>query len=98
MPPSRLLGVNRHAPCIAPAVVMPCQSGVRSMTQDAARDLVTRRDALIARIVTLARSDDRFQAAWLQGSIARADSDPYSDVDAYLAVEDDAVGSVWNDR
>lgn len=68
------------------------------MTQDAARDLVKRRDALLDRLVALAQADDRIPAAWLQGSLARGDSDPWSDVDAYLAIEDGAFDSVWADR
>ncbi|MGZ6009473.1 MAG: nucleotidyltransferase domain-containing protein, partial [Rhizomicrobium sp.] len=32
-------------------------------------------------------SDERIAGVWLQGSLARGDHDPYSDIDAYIAVD-----------
>jgi len=57
-----------------------------------------RRDALIERIVTLFSSDPRFPAGWLEGSLADGSADPYSDIDLYLLVADNAWDEVWNKR
>lgn len=60
--------------------------------------MVERRDALLARLVATAQVDSRIAAVWLQGSLARGDHDAYSDVDAYLAVDDAAFDAVWSGR
>lgn len=66
--------------------------------QNHAQEMVTRREALLDRLIAVAKADDRIAAAWLQGSLARGDHDAYSDVDAYLAVDDAAFDALWNDR
>jgi predicted nucleotidyltransferase len=57
-----------------------------------------RREALIDRLTELARADDRIAALWLQGSLADGTADPYSDVDAYLAVHDDRFEELYAER
>ena len=57
-----------------------------------------RREALIARLVALVRDDDRLVALWLQGSLADGSADPLSDVDAYVAVRDEAYEEVYGAR
>ena len=49
------------------------------------------RNALLARMVSGLRSDDRFPAAWLAGSFGRQEEDEYSDLDVIVAVSEDAV-------
>jgi predicted nucleotidyltransferase len=61
-------------------------------------DMVVRRDAVLARLVELAKIDLRIAAVWLQGSLARGDEDPYSDIDAYLAIDDEDFAEMWNGR
>jgi predicted nucleotidyltransferase len=68
------------------------------MTANHAREMVLRREVLLDRLVEMAKSDMRVSACWLQGSLARGDHDAYSDVDAYLAVEDAAFEEVWKER
>jgi hypothetical protein len=57
-----------------------------------------RRDALIDQLAALAGRDDRIAALWLQGSLADGTADPYSDIDAYLAVQDGAYEAVYGGR
>ncbi|MEX2032526.1 MAG: nucleotidyltransferase domain-containing protein, partial [Dehalococcoidia bacterium] len=47
-------------------------------------------DFAIRRMRELVEADGRVRAAWLQGSFARGDQDAWSDVDFYVAVEDEA--------
>jgi len=68
------------------------------MSAASAGRMVTRRDAVLSRLVELAKTDLRIAAVWLQGSLARGDDDPFSDIDAYVAVEDAAFDAVWKDR
>ena len=42
--------------------------------------------------------EPRIEGLWLQGSLARGDADPLSDIDAYLAVEDAALDEVFGRR
>jgi hypothetical protein len=44
--------------------------------------------------VELVRADERFGAAWLEGSIARGDADALSDVDLHLVVTDEAAATL----
>ena len=53
-----------------------------------------RREHVIARLASLVRDDPRLVALWLQGSLADGTSDPLSDVDAYIAVDDEAFDAV----
>jgi hypothetical protein len=53
-----------------------------------------RRDDLIAHLEALVRDDARLLALWLQGSLADGTADPLSDVDAYIAVNDEAFDEV----
>src|SRR5215211_6178809 len=57
-----------------------------------------RREELIARLEGVVRDDARLLALWLQGSLADGTADPLSDVDAYLAVRNDAFDSVYAER
>jgi predicted nucleotidyltransferase len=59
---------------------------------------VVRRQAVLDKLTSVARSDDRVAALWLQGSLARGDADPFSDIDAYLAIDDAAFDALWRDR
>ena len=56
-----------------------------------ASQMIARRDALIERLVDLAKANPRIAGVWLQGSLAAGGHDAYSDIDAYLAVEDTAI-------
>lgn len=60
--------------------------------------MVLRREALVDRLIAVAKDDPRIAAVWLQGSLARGDHDAYSDVDAYFAVDDAAFDAVWGER
>jgi predicted nucleotidyltransferase len=68
------------------------------MMKNHAQEMVARRDALIARLVDMARSDERIAGLWLQGSLAQGGEDPYSDVDAYIAVDDTSFDAVYAER
>jgi hypothetical protein len=57
-------------------------------------DFERRRDRLIERLASLVRNDPRLAALWLQGSLADGTSDPLSDVDAFIAVDDAAFDEV----
>lgn len=59
---------------------------------------VQAREELIARLAAIVREDPRLAALWLQGSLADGTADPLSDVDAYLAVEDEAFDAVYGER
>ena len=63
-----------------------------------AAQMVERREALVERLIAVAKDDPRIGAVWLQGSLARGDHDAYSDVDAYFAIEDTAFDAVWDER
>ena len=63
-----------------------------------ASQMIVRRDALIERLVDLAKVDPRIVGVWLQGSLAAGGHDAYSDIDAYLAVEDTSFDAVFADR
>ncbi|HEX2593542.1 MAG TPA: nucleotidyltransferase domain-containing protein [Rhizomicrobium sp.] len=59
---------------------------------------MARRQAVLDRLTDVARNDARIAALWLQGSLARGDADPFSDIDAYLAIDDAAFDGMWTDR
>lgn len=50
--------------------------------------------ALVARATDVLRADPRIVAAWLVGSFANGDADPFSDVDLRCAVADEAFEDV----
>lgn len=56
------------------------------------------RDATLDSLTALATLDPRIEGLWLQGSLARGDADPLSDIDAYIAVGDHAVEEVFRTR
>lgn len=56
------------------------------------------REQLLARLQELVQDDPRLAALWLQGSLADGSADPLSDVDAWIAVEDDAFEEVYTER
>jgi hypothetical protein len=57
-----------------------------------------RRRQTIDKAVKILSADPRFVAGWLEGSLADGSADPYSDIDLYLCLEDDAWQRAWNDR
>ena len=58
----------------------------------------TARDVVLAALEALANEDPRIEALWLQGSLAAGGDDPYSDIDAYLAIRDADYDAVWAER
>ena len=58
----------------------------------------TARAAALAALTEVARADPRIEALWLQGSLATGAADPFSDIDAYLAVADAAFDELWGER
>ncbi|HVN00945.1 MAG TPA: nucleotidyltransferase domain-containing protein [Caulobacteraceae bacterium] len=56
------------------------------------------RAAILATLEGFATGDPRIEALWLQGSLARGDADAFSDIDAYLAVRDQAFDTAWEGR
>jgi len=58
----------------------------------------TARDDVLAALTTLAQADPRIEALWLQCSLATGRADSFSDIDAYLAVNDVAFDEVWTER
>jgi hypothetical protein len=58
----------------------------------------TARDQVLTALEALAAEDPRIEALWLQGSLAAGGADPYSDIDAYLAVRDADYDAVWAER
>jgi len=55
--------------------------------------IAARHDAVIEGLTAAARTDARVAAAWLQGSRADGSADAFSDIDYYIAVNDEAFGS-----
>ena len=56
---------------------------------------------LVDGAVAVLSADERVQAAWLHGSVARGDADALSDVDMIVAVADDGLASFgedWRER
>lgn len=51
-------------------------------------------DALLARILAVLQADPRIVAAWLSGSRGRGTADDLSDIDLWMAVEDNAIGEI----
>ena len=60
---------------------------------DAIEPIAARHDAVIDSLTDAARADQRVMAAWLQGSRADGSADAFSDIDYYVAVEDEAFSS-----
>jgi hypothetical protein len=56
------------------------------------------RAAVLEALTAYAESEPRIEGLWLQGSLARGDADPFSDIDAYLATADCDFDSVWAGR
>jgi predicted nucleotidyltransferase len=56
------------------------------------------RAACLQALSQYVQSDERIEALWLQGSLARGDADAFSDIDAYLAIRDADFDSVWGGR
>ncbi len=52
-----------------------------------------RHEAVLTKLVEAAEADDRVVAAWLQGSRADGTADSFSDIDFYVAVDDEAYDS-----
>jgi predicted nucleotidyltransferase len=52
-----------------------------------------RHAAVLQNLIEVAEADDRVVAAWLQGSRADGTADPFSDIDLYLAISDEAYES-----
>jgi hypothetical protein len=62
------------------------------MTEDT-EPIAARHDAVIGRLTDAARSDERVVAAWLQGSRADGSADAFSDIDYYVAIDDEVFNS-----
>ncbi len=60
--------------------------------------MVARRDEVLERLAALAKADARIAGLWLQGSLAKGTSDPFSDIDAVLSVDDNAFDAVFAER
>jgi predicted nucleotidyltransferase len=60
---------------------------------DFTEPIAARHDAVIQRLTEAARADQRVVAAWLQGSRADGSADAFSDIDYYVAIEDEAFNS-----
>ena len=58
----------------------------------------TNREATLAALAAFAGADPRIDALWLQGSLATGNADPFSDIDAYLAIRDADYDAVWEAR
>lgn len=56
------------------------------------------REATLAALIEHANANSQIEALWLQGSLASGGADPFSDIDAYLAIRDDDYDAVWGDR
>ena len=52
-----------------------------------------RHEAVLAKLIEAAEAEDRVVAAWLQGSRADGTADPFSDIDFYIAIKDEAFDS-----
>ena len=59
------------------------------------RSFESAREATLTALTAWAEADPRIEALWLQGSLATGQADPFSDIDAYLAVADAAFDEVW---
>jgi len=62
-------------------------------TGDTIEPIAARHDAVIKSLTEAARADERVMAAWLQGSRADGSADAFSDIDYYVAIEDEAFSS-----
>lgn len=62
------------------------------------RDLEQERDLTLAALVSVAEQTAQIEGLWLQGSLARGDADPLSDIDAYLAIDDAAFDDIFARR
>ncbi len=60
---------------------------------DFTEPIAARHDVVIQRLSEAARADERVVAAWLQGSRADGSADAFSDIDYYVAIEDEAFNS-----
>jgi predicted nucleotidyltransferase len=56
------------------------------------------REATLSALTEYAMAESRIAALWLQGSLAAGGADPFSDIDAYLAIGDDDYDAMWADR
>lgn len=59
---------------------------------------IKERAQLLARTKMILERDARIRAAWLTGSLARNDQDALSDVDLWIVVADEFIGSVIEER
>jgi hypothetical protein len=65
-------------------------TGIRAATTD-------RQLTLLEHAVEVLRADDRILAAWLTGSFATGEADPWSDLDVHCCVEDDVAIALAGD-
>jgi predicted nucleotidyltransferase len=61
-------------------------------------DFAREREQTLDALKAFVAGEPRIEGLWLQGSLARGDADPLSDIDAYLAVEDAALDEVFGRR
>ena len=71
---------------------------MRYQTSHVDHTFETSRTAILAALTSLAETDPRIEALWLQGSLATRQADSFSDIDAYLAVSDAYFDAVWAER
>ena len=62
------------------------------------RDFSDARDSTLDALKAFVAGEPLVEGLWLQGSLARGDADPLSDIDAYLSVDDSAVDEIIGRR
>ena len=56
------------------------------------------REAALDALERWAKAEARVQGLWLQGSLATDEADAFSDIDAYVAVDDASLAGLWAER
>jgi len=61
-------------------------------------DIERERSNALDALILIAQQTPSIRGLWLQGSLACGESDPFSDIDAYLAIDDDAFEAMFSER
>ena len=61
-------------------------------------EYAAQRDDILRRITAALDADERISAAWLLGSFGRGEADEWSDLDLHVAVRDDALETLLDNR